>query len=77
MSGKKRLSTKQIFQTSDKISYGFNKIDPFSITAKKTVSELINEAQKNKKKKEAITSSTKTSRATEGEGKLFTKLIAQ
>lgn len=32
--GKKRFTVKQIFKNSDKISYGFNKIAPFSVGEK-------------------------------------------
>lgn len=42
ISGKK----KQIFQTSDRISYNFNKIDPFSTKARKSITESIRDAQK-------------------------------
>lgn len=49
--GKKNKASKQIFQTSDRISYNFNKIDPFSTRTKKSITESIREAQKNKDNK--------------------------
>ena len=46
ISGKKKQNSKQIFQTSDRISYNFNKIDPFSTKARKSITESIRDAQK-------------------------------
>lgn len=50
--GKKPRLVGQIFETSDRISYNFNKVDPFSISAKKSISEAIDEASKAKKNEE-------------------------
>ena len=44
--GKRSLTNRQIFKTSDRISYGFNKLEPFSIKARKSISEMISDAQK-------------------------------
>lgn len=38
---KKNYTVKQFFETSDKISYNFNKIAPFSTKAKRSISECI------------------------------------
>mmetsp|Transcript_24378 Transcript_24378/g.21631 ORF Transcript_24378/g.21631 Transcript_24378/m.21631 type:complete len:310 (-) Transcript_24378:48-977(-) len=46
--GKKRLCTKQVFKTSGRISYDFNKYEPFSIGHKKSISDAISEAQTHK-----------------------------
>ena len=43
---KKKEEVKQIFETSDRISYNFNKIDPFCTTTKKSIAESIREAHK-------------------------------
>ena len=50
--GKKPRMIGQIFETSDRISYNFNKVDPFSVSARKSISEAIDEATKAKKKEE-------------------------
>ena len=42
---KRKKLCKQIFKTSDRISYDFNKYEPFSIGNKKSISEAISEAQ--------------------------------
>lgn len=49
---KKNWSMKQFFETSDRISYNFDKIVPFSTKAKRSISESIKFAQKSVKTKE-------------------------
>lgn len=48
--GKKKYSAPQIFETSDRISYGFNKLVPFSVNSKKSISDAITEAHQKKVK---------------------------
>lgn len=48
--GKKKYSSPRIFETSDRISYGFNKIEPFSVNSKKSISDAITEAHQKKLK---------------------------
>lgn len=52
--GKNHLSTPQIFKTSDRISYGFNKIEPFAVKSKKSISQLIADAQQNEPERKLI-----------------------
>ena len=49
---KKKSSDLQIFKTSDRISYGFNKLEPFSVGAKKSITDMISAAQKKDKNPE-------------------------
>jgi hypothetical protein len=50
--GKKTIDVKQIFKYSDKISYGFNKVGPFSIGSKKTISQSIEKQREKKDEKQ-------------------------
>lgn len=44
--GKRRPTSKQIFANSDRISYGFNKLEPFKVGPVKSISQAISEAHK-------------------------------